>query len=492
MQALILAGFSHWQVGQSCDCGAAAATFRCVECFNAPMWCHTCVVTQHRFIPFHRIERWDGQKFVQDALKDDRVLYLHLGQDRQGRSVQRCPHIPPGPAQLRELTICDSNGFHTRFVEFCCCTRTDGGHWEQLLSARLFPATIHQPQTAFTFGVMKQFQVHSLSSKKSAYDYVKALCQLTSHTEPEAIANRYREFLLACRIWRALALQRRTGQAHGFDAYVPNRRARSLVLRCPACPEVGFNMTSAQMEAAEENEKHKFTLFISTDGNFKLQRKNKRDDPDDIALNGGHGYFIPAEDYKQYFKDIKPSSDAGTCSHLKAARMQNIAKFKNAVITGVVAVQCARHGFYLPQAIVDLLKGEGFAFTDAALRSGLGMEAKHLRWIRLAYDIWCQYQVNLLERIKDHWPEMLPIFNKIDGAIGKMHILNHQERCIFAFNLNFLFHVGLTTGELIETGWAEHNLTAGSTREMNDGHRHDVIDGTCDHWNWQKTVRLGA
>ncbi len=38
--------------------------------------------------------------------------------------------------------------------------------------------------------------------------------------------------------------------------------------------------------------------------------------------------------------------------------MQNIAKFKNAVISGVVAVQCARHGFYLPQAMVDLKKGE--------------------------------------------------------------------------------------------------------------------------------------
>ncbi|KAF8135927.1 hypothetical protein K438DRAFT_1738568 [Mycena galopus ATCC 62051] len=25
---------------------------------------------------------------------------------------------------------------------------------------------------------------------------------------------------------------------------------------------------------------------------------------------------------------------------------------------------------------------------------------------------------------------------------------------------------------------------------MNDGHRHDVIDGTSDHWNWEKTVKL--
>jgi hypothetical protein len=47
-----------------------------------------------------------------------------------------------------------------------------------------------------------------------------------------------------------------------------------------------------------------------------------------------------------------------TCSHLRAVRLQNLIKFKNADISGVVAVQCARHGFYMPQGIVDLKKGE--------------------------------------------------------------------------------------------------------------------------------------
>ena len=49
-------------------------------------------------------------------------------------------------------------------------------------------------------------------------------------------------------------------------------------------------------------------------------------------------------------------SQKGTCAHLHAARMQNIIKFKNAVISGVVAVQCAHHGFYMPQGVVDLKK----------------------------------------------------------------------------------------------------------------------------------------
>jgi Kyakuja-Dileera-Zisupton transposase len=46
------------------------------------------------------------------------------------------------------------------------------------------------------------------------------------------------------------------------------------------------------------------------------------------------------------------------CAHLKAVNMQNHAKFKNAEITGVVAVICARHGLFQPGAVVDLQQGE--------------------------------------------------------------------------------------------------------------------------------------
>jgi hypothetical protein len=45
--------------------------------------------------------------------------------------------------------------------------------------------------------------------------------------------------------------------------------------------------------------------------------------------------------------------------------MQNIAKFKNSVISGVIAVQCARHGFFMPGGMVDMMKGEGSALPFA-------------------------------------------------------------------------------------------------------------------------------
>ena len=52
-----------------------------------------------------------------------------------------------------------------------------------------------------------------------------------------------------------------------------------------------------------------------------------------------------------YFLFVLMRLQEGVCDHLRVIKMQNLAKFKNAVINGVVAIVCARHGFYLPQGI---------------------------------------------------------------------------------------------------------------------------------------------
>lgn len=50
--------------------------------------------------------------------------------------------------------------------------------------------------------------------------------------------------------------------------------------------------------------RHKYTLFISADGNFRLQRKHKKDDPDDVALNDGRSYFVESTTYKSYLTRV--------------------------------------------------------------------------------------------------------------------------------------------------------------------------------------------
>lgn len=54
--------------------------------------------------------------------------------------------------------------------------------------------------------------------------------------------------------------------------------------------------------------RHKYTLFLSTDGNFRLQRKHKNGDPDDVALNQGNAYFVDNMRYKEYLARAQPES----------------------------------------------------------------------------------------------------------------------------------------------------------------------------------------
>ncbi|KAJ7673933.1 hypothetical protein DFH06DRAFT_1319055 [Mycena polygramma] len=491
-QRRILASFAHKDMGRPCRrCNAPAGEtiYRCRECFKGPLCCAKCIVETHHYTPFHRIEEWIGTHFVPASLSE-KGLIIYTCPKSDGT---RCKDVNETSVQQREMVLGDDNGFHTIRIEYCSCTAGIGekvaDHWDQLMGVQLFPASFDLPKTVFTYTLMKRFHIHCLTSKKSPYDFVKALYKLTNNAFSHSVKDRYREFQFAYRLWRDFALERRTGNAHNISPLVPNRRAGSRTVRCPCCPEVGFNMTAEQMDATPDSEKHKVTLYLSGDGNFKMQRKNKRDDPDDVALNAGQGYFVETEEYKRYTGMVKPSEELSTCSHLRAARMQNIGKFKNAVISGVVAIQCARHGFYLPQGMVDLKKGEAFALTDYALTHSLG-EAARLRWIMFTYDIWCQYSINLPTRWTDHFPSMVWMLDRIRGAIPKMHIHGHVELCQLLWNLNWLAYSAFTVGEMIETGWAEHNLTAGSTKEMNDGNRHDSVDDTSGSWNWDKLVGI--
>jgi len=127
------------------------------------------------------------------------------------------------------------------------------------------------------------------------------------------------------RIWAHLAAVRRRGQAHGIDNIMTERRKNSLAVRCPACPEVGVNVQKVTLELASEHEaymfdhelyintqyrfRHKYTLFISADGNFRLQHKHKKDDPDNVALNAGNGYFVETAGYQYYLLHVGDCTD---------------------------------------------------------------------------------------------------------------------------------------------------------------------------------------
>ncbi|TFK59992.1 hypothetical protein BDN72DRAFT_722176, partial [Pluteus cervinus] len=155
--------------------------------------------------------------------------------------------------------------------------------------------------------------------------------------------------------------------------------------------------------------------------------------------------------------------------------------------TGVICVQCARHGFYMPRGTADLEKGEAYARSDYVLMRVLD-EAGTQRWIMVSYDIWCQYHINLSKRVEKHFPEHVPILSHIRGAVPKMHVKGHVEECQLRWSFNYLPNSGETCGEKIETGWAEQNQSAGSTKQQNAGHRHDSLDDIFGFWNWNKLI----
>jgi hypothetical protein len=76
---------------------------------------------------------------------------------------------------------------------------------------------------------------------------------------------------------------------------------------------------------------------------------------------------------------------------------------------------------------------------------------------------------------------------KIRGFVPKLHIYAHGPACRCHWSLNYNKHVARTDGESTERDWAELVLAALQTAEMNDGHRHGVLD---DHWSDKNFRRL--
>jgi hypothetical protein len=264
LQSAILSTQYHPDVTGKCpQCGKSPALFRCEECNNPPPLCQQCLLQSHRNLWFHHIQEWNGQFFGRTTLETfSAVITL-------GHHGHPCPNRSDKSIG-RHMIFMHSNGFHHFCIEFCHCNHAKTEHL-QLVQASLFPATIAQPETAFTFDVLDYFHIQSLTSKKSAYDYHDAIQKKTSQSFPQDVPvrhryfitiknltlnsqDRYPEFNRVVRVWNHLALVRRMGQFHGIDYHLPHRRPNSLATRCAARPDIGFNVDKETVDKVEESE----------------------------------------------------------------------------------------------------------------------------------------------------------------------------------------------------------------------------------------------
>ena len=139
------------------------------------------------------------------------------------------------------LTIVDITGIHELRTRFCRCSPLDSNPLShQLLSMGLFPSSMKNPKTAFTFRVLDDLDLTNLEGKISTFKYFKKLRRLTSNAFPHMITDRYRELMRVLRQWRDMR-----SRLHAGVLYLPEGTTLTegdLGLFCAACPQPGVNL----------------------------------------------------------------------------------------------------------------------------------------------------------------------------------------------------------------------------------------------------------
>ena len=119
-------------------------------------------------------KEWNGKHFDHTTLKDI-GLTVQLGHP----VGEKC--FLPRYFFKGEFVVIHSNGIHVVSLAFCGCTSAET-YTRQLLRMRWFPATSDRPRTAAMFQVLEEFQLLSLVSKISGYDFYSALARRSDNT----------------------------------------------------------------------------------------------------------------------------------------------------------------------------------------------------------------------------------------------------------------------------------------------------------------------
>jgi CxC2 like cysteine cluster associated with KDZ transposases len=192
-------------VGAKCvSCSLRPGILRCPDCFGSPVWCKECMLSSHRFLPFHRIQAWTGKYFSKSSLFEQGfVIYL-------GHHGQPCPEhawedvTTVGVDEVEEevhadgawntggqdtAVIAHSNGIFQHHIQWCACHRS-AHHHVQLFRHGLFSASLVCPKTAFTFDVLDHFYMDAMECKTAGFSFFQKLRRLTNNSAPGSVPAR--------------------------------------------------------------------------------------------------------------------------------------------------------------------------------------------------------------------------------------------------------------------------------------------------------------
>ncbi|KAJ7592036.1 hypothetical protein C8J56DRAFT_781105 [Mycena floridula] len=483
-----------------CHSDISPPRYRCPECWLGSLFCETCIVQRHIDHPLHRVEFWTDEGFFVKRSLRQLGLRIQLGHFDGSRCAA------PTPSKGKHFTIIDIHATHEVSLDFCGCG-SGGRSTNQLLQARLYPATGILPTTAATFRALDHFQMLSFESKLNLHDYYGAILRQTDNMDLKVIPTREDQLRLMVREWRHLHMVKRSGCGHdpaGVD--VASARPGALAVKCPACPHPGVNLPDnwkmvaaakrsvqlSRMVSADLCYSFLYALFIGMDANFKLKRKGVSSEAKDPSLSDGAAYFVAEKPYQEHLEKYKHiKQEASKCVSHDAVNSADTKDTRGLVVTGAGAVDCTRHDFKLPASMGDLQFGERYLNMDFCLFSALA--ATMIALIYLSYDIMCQYNVNFWERMQ-RFPENWPVNageTSFKWLIPKFHLPAHIETCHRQFSFNFIRGSGRTEGEAVERAWSKLNPLAWSTKEMGPGSRRDTLNDHIGHSNWKKVAQLG-
>ncbi|KAF9065885.1 hypothetical protein BDP27DRAFT_1228406, partial [Rhodocollybia butyracea] len=421
LQYYILAGEASEIVNHLCQCGSGLyCNVKCHDCFQyeATWW----------------------------YLKAD-ISYLDNNQYTIQLPCSR-GSLCKEPTNPNIVTLVDMNGFHGTQISYCGCNG-DPDRVQQLMNARLFPGSVRFPRTLMTFRVLDDYTKQNLASKKSSYDYIRALRSLSDGFFTQEVLDPHPQFLLATR-WE----------------------------RTP--PEL----------------KHLNQDAKTMDGNFHLGQYIKNTDPNDISLltDKDIGYFPDEKKVEEYLKNTMDDKEKSTCNYLNIVNNQNKKKFKNMRYSGVVNVSC---NHCVIRSSMNLQKGEGFRFSDYALQHAFSQTRHSCPHGHLgasdflfSYDCNCQYCVNLPKRFNINWHHMVDLISLLRPMIPALHIEDHKKRCKYEFNAAYIPGAAHKHGKSVEQQWVELNQLGGSVRQMNAGHRMEVLSDHYSYNNFRKNVEM--
>ncbi|KAA1476902.1 hypothetical protein DENSPDRAFT_785705, partial [Dentipellis sp. KUC8613] len=513
-------------------CLERPALWRCKDCLGQPVECDVCCVDRHCHLPFHRVEKWQGD-FYGPAWLRDAGLKLHLGHggnpcpcasavtpenptssssnendsrgqyydlaEEEAELADEPENETSNPDELHFFTSfapessCDrdgnpllllinSSGAHQLNVVWCTC-QTAKTHAMQLFDIGLLPSSFKAPRTAFSFRALDEFYLANVECKMTAYHYYLLIRRRTSNAFPHAVPNRYRELLRVSRQWADLKARKWAGD--GYEDYEDSPGSLATPSFCPTCPQPTHNLPENWKENRDPR-RWIYYRFFNGDGNMKLTMGPMKKPENDVALSDGQGYMSNEEVYRKHVADAMTRYDPKTGD---VTADQNKKGRRNAHFTGVGAVSCS-HGFFFPASVVNFLVSEQQMYMDFAYNSAFCYRMEGIEDAVILYDIICQYGVHFLKRLLEgKYLRNVPDELTIRHAIGLFHVHGHVDGCIPKFSPTYMIGGRQINGEVIETLWSDLNGAARSTGGMTVSHRRENLDSHISDSNWKKKVK---